>query len=62
MRIVITYSRTELINLVQKDIREKLNLGSVDPVDVKIETKSSQNYKAEWEVADYRAVFERVEI
>ena len=42
--------------LVAKHISEKLGL-SLQPKDIKIEVKSKQNYKSEWEVAAYRASY-----
>lgn len=52
------------IEMSEKDIREaiyawiKKEIGvGVDPVQVKIQVKSKQNYKSEWEEASFRALF-----
>lgn len=56
IRIEIT--EDTLKSLVTGYLQNKLGDVSFDPSDVKIEVKSAQNYKAEWEKAAYRAVFD----
>lgn len=43
-----------LRKLVLEHLRDKINY-PLEAKDVKIEVKSTQNYKAEWEVATFRA-------
>ena len=43
--------------LVKDKLREKFG-DSFNQSNLKIETKSAQNYKSEWEQADYRAFYE----
>ena len=59
MRIKLQMTEEELTNLViahlSSNLGEKVSLTARD---VKIEVKSKQNYKSEWEVAAFRAVYE----
>ena len=58
MKLRIEISEADLKKLVLQDIQEKLGSVALDPDKVKIETKSKQNYRAEWEIAAFRAVYE----
>lgn len=55
MNIEITLNEADLRGLVIDEIQRRMGEIKLEPSDVKIETKSSQNYKAEWETAHYRA-------
>lgn len=57
MKIRIELNRKELTELVVEELHRQLG-GVFDPKKVRIETRSSQNYKSTWESADFRAVFE----
>ena len=54
MKIDIEYTEQEMRKLLHADIEEKLNM-PIDENDIKIELKSKQNYKSEWESAAFRA-------
>lgn len=56
------------IELSEKDIKELIYQHLINVVDinlkkdlVRIEVKSKQNYKSEWEEASFRATYERTE-
>lgn len=58
MKIRIEIDQRQLIELVRAHIERETN---VEPAraDIKIQTKSTQNYKSEWESdAGFRAVYE----
>ena len=54
--IDIEVNETVLQELVFDYLCKKLGGIGLTPKDVKIEVKSKQNYRAEWERASYRAV------
>jgi len=54
MNINIVLSEEDLKKLVVKELSDKLNC-NIDIGVVKIEVKSKQNYKSEWEPAAFRA-------
>lgn len=54
MKLEIILSEDDLKKLAVEHIATLLNC-AISPEDVKIEVKSKQNYKSEWEVAAYRA-------
>ena len=53
--IKIEYTETDLKNLVLKDLQAKFPSQKITLNQVKIETKSKQNYRSEWESADFKA-------
>lgn len=54
MEIIAKLTEQELLKLISSHFEEKT--GSPCPIEkVKIEVKSSQNYKSEWERASFRA-------
>ena len=53
--IKIEYTTTDLKNLVLKDLQGKFPNQKIELHQVKIETKSKQNYRSEWESADFKA-------
>lgn len=55
MRIQIELTEKEVRELVLAHIREQFAAEEITPEDVKIEVKSTQNYRAEWEPAAFRA-------
>jgi len=57
IRIEITY--IEIKSLLQDYLESKLGDSFSSKKDhFKIEVKSKQNYKSEWEVADFRAIYQ----
>jgi hypothetical protein len=60
MQLRIEVTESELKQLVLAHLQEKLGNISFKAENVRIEVKSKQNYKSEWEVAAYRAVYETV--
>lgn len=58
MKIRIELSREDLLRLVLEEIRRATGNHQLEQDSVSIQTKSKQNYKSEWETADFRAVFE----
>lgn len=59
METVITYNKEDLKRLIIDDIHVRTGQ-SIDTINVSIETKSSQNYKSEWEQADFRGVYRSI--
>lgn len=59
MKISVQLSEDDLRQLVLKKIQEEMPEADIQMEHVKIETKSTQNYRAEWEVAAFRARVER---
>lgn len=61
MKIRIEITKEDLQKLVLDKMRELVpNIGLFDEKMVKIQTKSKQNYKSEWEEADFRAIYEKI--
>ena len=57
--INIEYTEHDLKKLVMADLAEKMPDVAFKETDVKIETKSNQNYRAEWEQAAFRATIHK---
>lgn len=56
--VTIVYTEEDLRRLVYQDMENKLGPAAlVNENMVKIEVKSKQNFKAEWEPAEFRAVY-----
>jgi ABC-type molybdate transport system substrate-binding protein len=60
--IKIEYTQKELEELVLQDLHNKLGQIPLSSDNVVIEVKSKQNYKSEWERADYRATYSHVKV
>lgn len=57
MKIEIEIDQAELKQLVLDAIEKKLGDVPLDKTKVQIVTKSTQNYKAEWETAAFKATY-----
>lgn len=55
MKLVIEIDKATLTDLVLEHISKTVNV-DIKPNDIAILVKSRQNYKAEWEHADFKAV------
>lgn len=55
MQLEIILTADDLKILVRDELQRRLGTIELDLCEVKIETKSVQNYKAEWETANFRA-------
>jgi hypothetical protein len=58
MRFQIDLTKDELHAALVKYIEAELGV-SINDYELRIEVKSKQNYKSEWEEADYRATVTR---
>lgn len=58
MKVRIELTEEDVKRLVRNEILDRLGDIPLEASEVKIETKSTQNYKAEWEAAAFRAVVE----
>ena len=56
MKIDIVLSEKDLQELVKEKIESMIDK-DINSYDIKIEVKSKQNYKAEWESAAFRATY-----
>ncbi len=55
MKVHMEINEDDLRDLVVAHFRDAIGNEDLSPSNVKIEVKSKQNYKAEWEVAAFRA-------
>ncbi len=55
MNLNIEMSEEDLKKFILRYFQEKLGTLKLEPTDIKIEVKSKQNYKSEWEEASFRA-------
>lgn len=58
MKLVIELGEEDVKKLILAELQRRLGEVSLDIKNVKIETKSKQNYKSEWETANYRVNYE----
>lgn len=57
MKIAVELTDVDLRQLVLAELTNRIDV-PFQPHDVKIEVKSKQNYKSEWEPAEFRARIE----
>ena len=62
MKIRVEINEKELRRLVFDYLRDMLGSVALKPEDVQIQVKSKQNYKSEWEEAEFRAVYDKMEV
>lgn len=55
MNLKIEISELELKKLIVAELKTRLGEVTFEPDNVQIEVKSKQNYRAEWEQANFRA-------
>jgi len=55
-KVNIEYTEQELKELIINDLANKMPYSEFKISDIKIEVKSKQNYKSEWETAAFRGV------
>lgn len=57
MNIIIEYNKQQLEQLIKDDICKKLNTETMKWDMLSLQVKSKQNYKSEWEDADFKATY-----
>lgn len=57
-KITVEYTEADLKQLIRDDMERKMPNIIVGKHDIKIETKSKQNYRSEWENAAFRGTVE----
>jgi len=60
MEIKIELTETDLKNLVIKHLEENILNCSMDEKFLTILVKSKQNFKSEWEPAQYKAIYNKI--
>lgn len=55
MKINVEFTEQDLKDMVLARMRREMPDADIQPENVMIEVKSTQNYKAEWEIAAFRA-------
>lgn len=60
MKIRLELTQEDLVALVCQELERKFG-SEFNKMFVRVEVKSKQNYKSEWESADFRAIFEKSE-
>lgn len=58
MKIKIEIDQDELKTLIYEKIQDSLGSIRLDPTKVIIQVKSTQNWKSEWESAEFKAIYE----
>ena len=58
MKVKVCIDEQELKKLVVQELERKLGDVHVDITAVRIMVKSKQNWKSEWEIAEYKAEYE----
>lgn len=58
MNIRVEITNEDLKSLIKEHLSELFNT-PIDESKLKIQVKSKQNYKSEWENADFRAIYNR---
>ena len=61
MNVTFTIDKEELKNLIVRHLANKTGI-SIDPKYLSIQVKSKQNYKSEWEDADFKAIYDWKEL
>ncbi len=59
VKFKIEIDEKELKQIVLDFIGRQIGDLTISEKDVRIEVKSKQNWKSEWEIADFRAILER---
>lgn len=62
MKISLELNDQELRSIVRRHFEGKLGEIELEDSDIKIEVKSKQNYRSEWEIVEFRARVEKYEI
>lgn len=57
-KITIIYTKEMLKRLILKDLEERVPGFSIEETNIKIMVKSTQNYKSEWENAEFKATID----
>jgi hypothetical protein len=57
-RVFVELDSKILKRLVYEELENLLGAAIKNPDKVRIEVKTKQNYKAEWETGDFRAIYE----
>lgn len=57
-KITVEYTEADLKQLIIDDLQQKMPGVTVETRNIQIETKSKQNYRAEWENAAFRGKVE----
>jgi hypothetical protein len=60
MKIEIEISRQEVIRIIKRELESKLN-HKINDSNFSILVKSRQNYKSEWEDADFKVTYGEIE-
>jgi ribosomal protein L25 (general stress protein Ctc) len=58
MKVRIELSEKDVRRLIREHLQNQVGDLPVTEDNITIQVKSTQNYKSEWEKADFRAVFE----
>jgi len=58
MKIDVEYTQEDIKKLILTDLKEKFG-GEIDERQLTIQTKSKQNYKSEWETAEFKATYQK---
>lgn len=60
MQIKIELDENDLKRLVANEIHDKMPEANIKESDIKITVKSKQNFRSEWEEAEFRATVNKV--
>ncbi len=58
MKIDVEYTQEDIKKLILADLRDKFD-GEINEHLLTIQVKSKQNYKSEWETADFKATYQK---
>jgi len=59
MKIDIEYTSEDIKKLILDDLEQKFDTAAIDPKLLSIQVKSKQNYKSEWETAEFKGTYQK---
>ncbi len=60
MEVNIEINENDLKDLIATKLENMLNIPMIDTKNIHIMVKSKQNYKSEWEIANFKAIYKLI--